>query len=583
MMIIDLFAGGGGASWGIKEALGRDPDIAINHDPEAVAMHKANHPGTRHFCQDVFSVRPKEATQGQPVGLLWASPDCKDFSKAKGGRPRSRKIRDLAWVVVRWARDVRPKVILLENVEEFREWGPLLPGGKRDPERKGETFNRWVESFRRLGYQVDWRELVACDYGAPTSRKRLFVAMRCDGRPIVWPEPTHGPKGSGLTPYRTAAECIDWSLPCPSIFMTRAEAGELRQQTGIQCKRPLAEKTLRRIAKGIQKFVIAAADPYIVTYYGPKGDEFRGQGLDKPLATQTAENRHALVTPFVSKINTGAVGSPLFGPLHTITAGGSPKRPSTGNTMALVAPALIKPNHGYEYFRGQEADKPLHTITAGGGQHALVAAFLAKHFGTTTGQDVQEPLHTLTGHAKHGLVVANLVRHFGQSIGQSPTDPAPTITAGGGGKTGLVAGHLVKMRGSNVGQGARDPLQTISAGGTHFGEIRAFLTKYYGQGSGQNLRDPAHTTTSKDRLGLVTVMVKGEPWVIADIGLRMLQPHELFLAQGFPPTYIIDRGRYAKRLTKSSQVRLVGNSVPPPWAEALARANCGQAMAEAAA
>lgn len=526
-LVVDLFAGGGGASQGIRQALGRDPDIAINHDIEAVAMHRANHPGSRHYCQDVFAVRPEEVTGGQSVDLLWASPDCKHFSKAKGGKPRSRKIRDLAWVVVKWAKAVKPARICLENVEEFRTWGPLGPDNKPDKARAGQTFDRWVGALRRLGYRVEWRELVACDYGAPTSRKRLFLVARCDGRAIVWPEPTHGPEGSGLLPWRTAAECIDWSLPCPSIF---------------ERKKPLADNTLRRIAKGLQRFVIEAAEPFIVTYYGPKGDDFRGQGLDEPLATQTTENRHALVTPYLtSAAHSKSTGRsnyswPLNDKLRTITA--SPD-------FLLVAPHLMANTTGHAPASPRA---PLSTVTTGN-HHYLVSAFLAKHYKGVVGREADRPLSTITTRDHHSLVTS----------------------------------HLVKLKGSNLGQPLLEPLQTITAGGLHFGEVRAFLTKYYGQGVGQDLNDPAATVTAKDRMGLVTVRVEGEPYVIADIGLRMLQPHELFLAQGFPPDYIIDRSQTTKRLSKTAQVRLCGNSVPPPWAEALVRANYGQAAEEAAA
>ena len=573
-LVVDLFAGGGGASEGLRLALGRDPDIAINHDPDAVAMHMANHPNTLHLTQDVWRVPPLYATKGRPVDILWASPDCTHFSKAKGGKPRDQGIRDLAWVVIEWAKAARPKMIFLENVEEFSTWGPLDAAGYCIKEKSGRTFDRWVRTLRALGYTVDWRELRACDYGAPTIRKRLFLVARRDGLPIVWPRPTHGPEGSGLLPWRTAAECIDWRLPCPSIFLTREEAAELRRQTGIICKRPLAENTMKRIARGTWKYVINAAEPFVVTYYGPKGDaEFRGQGLDEPLKTQTAANRHGLVMPFVQHIQHSNMTNgvmPGNEPLRTITA--YPR----GGSMAVVAPFISKINTGAV---GSSLDEPLHTITAGGnpkrpstgGTHALVAAFLAKHHGTTIAQGLDEPLHTITGKPKHSLVAAHLVRHFGRSVGQSPLEPNPTTTAGGGGKTGLVTSHLVKMKGTNIGQDHREPVQTITAGGFHFGEVRAFLMKYYGAGTGQSMNDPMATATAKERFGLVTVA--GEDYAIADIGLRMLTPRELFLAQGFPPTYQIDRGADGKKLIKAAQVRLVGNSVCPPIAAAIVSAN----------
>lgn len=514
-LIVDLFAGGGGASLGIKWALGRDPDIAINHDPVAVAVHAANHPATSHFVQDVWRIPPLFVTGGRPVELLWASPDCRHFSKAKGGRPRSPRIRDLAWVVVEWARLVKPNIIFLENVEEFRDWGPLTPDGKPDPDRMGETFMCWVRSLRALGYRVRWRELRACDYGAPTIRKRLFLIARRDDLPITWPRPTHGPEKSGLLPHRTAAECIDWSLPSPSIFLTREKAQELRRRTGISCKRPLAEATLRRIAEGIRRYVIEAEHPFVV------------------------RDRAAYIQ-------------------HMQQAGVAGNMP---------------------------ADEPLRTITAHpkGGGMALVAAFLAKHYTGVVGSDPRLPIGTVTAVDHHGLVAAHLIRHFGRSVGQAPDRPAPTVTAGGGGKTGLITSHLVKLRGTcRHGQDVRHPLATVTAGGNHLAEVRAFLVKYYGSAVGQDLKEPTHTVTARHRLGLVTVTIQDEPYVITDIGMRMLQPKELFLAQGFPANYIIDRGADGRRISKRDQVRLCGNSVCPQVASALVQANATSRAREAA-
>ena len=503
-LVVDLFAGGGGASLGIRWATGRDPDVAINHDPIAVAIHAANHPSTLHMTQDVWRVPPLYATKGAPVDLLWASPDCTHFSKAKGGKPRSRNIRDLAWVVVEWAREARPTVICLENVEEFRDWGPLGTDGRPDPDRMGETFRRWVRSLRALGYRVRWRELRACDYGAPTIRRRLFLVARRDDQPITWPEPTHGPEGSGLLPYRTAAECIDWSLPCPSIFLSREEARELRRRTGISCKRPLADATLKRIAEGIRRYVIEAAEPFIVTC-NHAGRSFRGQGLNEPFKTVTASrDAHGLVAAFLAKHYTGVVGSDLRRPIGTITA----------------------VDH-----------------------HSLVAAHLCKHFGTTTGQRLDDPLHTVVGRVKHSLITS----------------------------------HLVKLRGTcRHGQDQRAPMATITAGGNHLAEVRAFLVKYYGSAVGQSLREPTHTVTARHRLGLVTVTIQGEPYVITDIGMRMLQPRELFRAQGFPDDYVIDKGADGRRLSKAAQVRLCGNSVCPQVAAAVVRANAASQAQEAA-
>lgn len=480
-IVVDLFAGGGGASCGMRAALGRDPDVAINHDRVAIAMHEANHPGTWHLRQDIWDVSPRWAARGRPVGLLWASPDCKHFSKAKGSAPnRSREVRSLAWVVEKWIIGIRPRVIALENVEEFAKWGPLNAAGEIVKGHKGDTFRQFMRMFRRYGYQVEKKELRACDYGAPTIRRRLFLIARCDGLPIVWPAPTHGP---GLQPYRTAAEIIDWSIPCPSIF---------------ERKRPLVDNTLRRIAAGIKRYVIDAAEPFIVTYYGPKKkDDFRGLGLSEPLPTQTTENRFALVVPHISRQFGQGVG------------------------------------HG--------ADVPVGTITGGGmGKAALVSAFLAKHFTGVVGHEIDKPAGTVTTRDHHSLVTS----------------------------------HLVKMRGTcKHGQAVTDPAPTITAGGNHVGEVRAFLMKYYGTDQDPKLRGPLHTITTKDRFGLVTVMVQGEPYVITDIGMRMLSPRELFRAQGFDDAYKIDILIDGKKITKTSQVRCCGNSVCPPVAAAIAAAN----------
>lgn len=526
-IIIDNFAGGGGASTGIEAAIGRPVDIAINHDPASIAMHEVNHPHTRHFCESVWDINPREVCAGRPVGLAWFSPDCKHFSKAKGGKPVEKKIRGLAWVVLRWAATVKPRVIMLENVEEFITWGPLTTDADGNcypcPKNKGRTFNSFVNALQRHGYVVEWRELRACDYGAPTIRKRLFMVARCDGQQITWPEPTHGnPKSpdvqSGqLKPWRTAAECIDWSLPCPSIF---------------ERTRPLAEATLRRIAKGIMRYVVDNPEPFIVSYYGSKGPDFRGQTMREPLKTQTTENRFALVTPVLTE--------------HA--------NASTPRCMP--------------------ADEPLRTICAStkGGHHALVQAFLAKHYGGVVGSGLDKPSGTVTTVDHHSLVTAHMVRHFGESVGFPATDPAGTVTAGGLGKTGLVTSHLIKLRGTaRDGQPVTDPLHTVSAQGQHFGEVRAFLLKYYGCDQDPRMEEPLHTVTTRDRFGLVTV--RGEEYRIVDIGMRMLSPRELFRAQGFQDNYIIDRDANGKPINKTDQVARCGNSVCPPIAEALVRAN----------
>lgn len=570
-IIIDNFAGGGGASCGIELALGRHVDIAINHDPEAVTMHSLNHPQTEHHCESVWDVDPLDLVQGRPVGLAWFSPDCKHFSKAKGGKPRDKKIRGLAWVAMRWAALVRPRVIILENVEEFQTWGPVLVDGTPCPKRKGDTFRSFVRQLQEKGYAVEHRELRACDFGAPTIRKRLFLIARCDGQPIVWPEPTHGAPDSAAVktkqrkPWRTAAECIDWSIPCPSIF---------------ERARPLAEATQRRIARGLRRYVIDSADPFIV------GIDHRGAGASpvwpgtQPLTTVTAEARHAVVAPHLTKFRTGSTGADLRTPVPTITAGPKENPAGAAHALGLVMPTLIQTGYGERPGQAPRApglDKPLGTVVAGGAKHALVSAFMAKHYGGNyegPGVDLNSPASTVTTVDHHALVSAQLVGcggRAGQSRPRDASEPMQTITAKG--DTAIATSHLVKLRGECTGSATDEPVATITGGGTHIGEVRAFLVKYYSEGGqDQDCRDPMHTIPTKDRLGLVTVA--GEQYQIADIGMRMLEPHELYAAQGFPSTYVIaPTMANGKPLPKHAQVRMCGNSVSPPMAAALVRAN----------
>ncbi|PJJ99977.1 DNA (cytosine-5-)-methyltransferase [Lysobacteraceae bacterium NML75-0749] len=487
-LLVDLFAGGGGASTGIEQALGRHVDVAINHDPEAIALHTVNHPQTRHYIADVFEVDPLEATQGRPVGLLWASPSCTHFSRARGGVPVSKQLRSLGWVVVRWAAKVRPRVIMCENVAEWQDWGPVV-NGQPCPRRKGRTFQQWVGSLRALGYRVEWRELRACDYGAPTIRKRLFLVARCDSEPIIWPEPTHGP---GRQPYHTAAECIDWSIPCPSIF---------------ERKRPLAEATCRRIAKGIVRHVIEAAKPFIAPLRGTSS----AHGLAEPLSTINAQGTH----------------------------------------HALIAPTLIAIDNQSSRAGSFSATDPLKTIVTEN-RHALVSAFLAKHYTGVIGSDLREPIGTVTSVDHHSLVTANLI-HMGHGEGRSG-----------------------KARFSHGVRDIREPLNTITASGGTAGLVHAFLLKYYGnEQDGTQINEPLHTIPTHDRFGLV--LVHGQPYQIVDIGLRMLAPHELYQAQGFPPNYIINHRDDGSPITKTAQVRMCGNSVCPPVAQALVAANYSSA------
>jgi DNA (cytosine-5)-methyltransferase 1 len=428
-IVVDNFAGGGGASTGIEMATGLSVDIAINHDPAAIAMHKTNHPDTEHYCESVWDVDPAKAIKGRKVGLAWFSPDCKHFSKAKGGKPVDRNIRGLAWIAVKWAIAVKPRVIMLENVEEFKTWGPLTENGYPDENKKGKTFSSFVKALESLGYEVQFNELRACDYGAPTIRKRFFMVARCDGKPIKWPEPTHGDpqslevKAGRLKPWRTAAEIIDWDIGTPSIF---------------QREKPLAENTMRRIARGIQKFVIDDQDPFMI----PK------------------KSVTAFLTQYYTETNPDEV-------------------------------------------RGQSLKNPIYTIPTAN-RFGLITAFVAQHYKLSTGHRIDQPLNAITTVNKASLV-------------------------------------------------------------------SAFLLKYYGSDVGQTLRGPLQTITTKDRFGLVTL--KGQDYQIIDIGMRMLQPHELFKAQGFPKNYIIDRDYTGKAYPKTEQVARCGNAVPPPFAEALVRAN----------
>lgn len=525
-LIVDLFAGGGGASTGIEQAIGYAVDIAINHDPEAISLHQANHPQTAHFCSDVFEVDPVSVTKGQPVGLLWASPDCKHFSKAKGGKPVSKKIRSLAWVVVKWAKAVKPRVICLENVEEFKTWGPLNADNKPCAQRKGQTFKQWISSLQALGYQVEWREMRASDYGAPTIRKRLFLVARCDGMPIVWPDPTHGipnmlpVKNKKLKAWRTAAECIDWNIPVPSIF---------------ERKKPLADATCRRIAKGIMRYVVESPNPFIVstliqTGYGERsGQSPRVPGLEKPIGTLVGNKKHALVSAFIVKHYTGVIGSDMVDPMATVTS---------VDHNSLVE-AHIQRDMGKSV--GHSANSPLATVTAGGG-------------------------------GKSALITAHMITIDNQSSqgGHTPiTDSLKTTVTEN--RHALVTSNIVKLRGTNTGSATNEPLHTISAQGAHHAEVRAFLIKYYGTDQDPRLAEPMHTVPTKDRFGLVTV--HGEEYTIVDIGLRMLTPRELYRAQGFPESYQIEYRADGKPLTKTAQVRMCGNSVCPPMAKAIVEAN----------
>ena len=540
-LIVDNFAGGGGASTGIELAIGYSVDIAINHDPEAIRMHKANHPNTKHYCENVWAVDPVKACKGHTVALAWFSPDCKHFSKAKGGKPKDKNIRGLAWVACRWAGLARPRVIMLENVEEFKTWGPL--GRRHHPikSKQGETFRKFVQQLTDLGYEVEFRELVAADYGAPTMRKRFFMIARCDGKPIVWPEPTHGPSDSEavraglLKPYVGAYTQIDFSRPCPSIFDT---SEEIKEKYGIRAVRPLAPKTMERIARGLKKFVLDNPEPFIVPIgYGErKGQAPRVHDIEKPLPTIVGSGKHYLcepkLAPYLSVNRENHFGSDMREPVHTITA---------NNQHMLMTPTLIQYHSetAQGEVRGQTIEDPIMTLD-GSNRYGLVTSFIQKYYGGNyqgNGSDIKEPLHTITTLERNAMCAVNLIQMNNHCDGKDIRQPLPTITAGDG----------------------------------HFGEVRAFLIKYYGQGTGQDIKEPLDTVTSRDRFGLVTI--EGVDYQIVDIGLRMLEPKELYGCQGFPDDYIIDHDYTGKTYPRSEQVRRCGNAVCPPIPAALVRAN----------
>ena len=573
-LIVDNFAGGGGASTGIEMATGYSVDIAINHDPEAIRMHKANHPNTKHYCENVWEVDPVKACNGHPVGLAWFSPDCKHFSKAKGGKPVEKNIRGLAWVVLKWAALVRPRVIMLENVEEFQTWGPCIPirdkdtgrvivnmAGRHDrakneprtrvadpgevvpvdrqmfqpdPKRSGQTYKKWRKQLEVLGYSIDTKELVAADYGAPTMRKRFFMIARCDGKPIVWPEPTHGPADSeavkaGLVkPYVGAYTQLDFSLPCPSIFDT---SEEIKEKYGVRAVRPLAPKTMDRIARGLKKFVLDNPEPFIIQCN--HGGERRPNDIREPMPTITGKHGYGIVEPY-----------------------------------------MVQCKYNNE---AQDVQKPIGTLTTVG-SHLLVEPYMVQigqtGFTKDRSKDVREPLTTIVSKNEHCLISPTLIQYHsetaqGEVRGQTIKDPIMTVD--GSNRYGLVTSFLSKFYKSGIGQDEREPLHTITTSAGHFGEVRAFLIKYYGDATGQDIEKPLDTVTTKDRFGLVTI--EGVDYQIVDIGLRMLEPKELYGCQGFPDDYIIDHDYTGKTYPRSEQVRRCGNAVCPPIPAALVKAN----------
>jgi DNA (cytosine-5)-methyltransferase 1 len=566
-IFVDSFAGGGGASLGITWATGRSPDVAINHDPLAIVMHAANHPDTKHFTEDVWKLKSKEITGGRKVAGFWASPDCTHFSRAKGGRPVKKEIRSLAWFVVRFAAEAKPDVIFLENVREFADWGPIVPALRcaacrwrgtegqvkiaatrhrcprcnslrlketeeliPDPARKGLTFRRWIGRLRGLGYEVEWKNMNAADYGVPTHRRRLFLIGRRDSKPIVWPEKTHAPPekcanlplfGPTFRPYHTAAECIDWSIPCPSIF---------------DRPKPLADATMRRIAMGVGRYVLNNPRPFIVGVGGRMGQS-PAAPVDQPSNTVTGKNDRSIVIPILSQY-------------HSSKSAGD--------------------------CRCQPADRPINVVPTEN-RFALVSAFLAKHYGghTTPGSRCNAPIDTITETDHNSLVSVFLAKHFGDGHVGAPIDtPFPTITAIPN-QNQIVAANLIRMNnGAKQWNGVDEPLPTVTTQHNKLALVYSFLVKYFGTAIGQHLTEPLHTITGKDRFGLVTVWIDGDLWVLTDIGMRMLTPRELARAQGFPDSYLLTHPSWPKRAqSKSAQVARIGNSVCPHMAELLVRAN----------
>lgn len=615
-IIVDNFAGGGGASTGIELATGRVVDIAINHDPDAILMHRTNHPHTMHYQASVWDVDPVEVCRGRPVGLAWFSPDCKHFSKAKGGKPVDKNIRGLAWIVLRWAGTVRPRVIILENVEEFQTWGPVRRGHPVKS-KTGQTFRQWLGQLEALGYTVEWRELVAADYGAPTTRKRFFLIARSDERPIVWPEPTHAPadsqevKAGTKKPWRSAAEIIDWNLPTPSIFATKEE---VRERYGVAAVRPLARNTMRRVARGVDKFVIRSASPFLVIVN--HAGEFRGQGLAEPIQTITAKHGYGVASPVMAPLtmhnNQNAVGTSITDPVNTITgtgAGGhqmliTPTLAAIGQTgggdrcrsmeepthtqvskaeECVVCPAMIQYHtEQTERVRGQGVTDPIMTIDASN-RYGLAAATLTKHYNGDHNQDAAAPLHTITTRDREGVTVANLSKFYGGAVGAAASDPLPTVTAVD--HNALQTAHMVKMKGTNLGGQAQDPLQTITAGGGHHGVVATRIVKAEPGADLQNwpkIRAALNEFCDYhlEDTEVILFSIGGAWYFMADIGLRMLTPRELYRANGFPDDYKIDRDYTGKEYGKTKQVARCGNAVPPPFATALVRANlpewCGE-------
>lgn len=587
-IIVDNFAGGGGASTGIELATGRVVDIAINHDPDAILMHRTNHPYTEHYQASVWDIDPKEVCRGRPVGLAWFSPDCKHFSKAKGAALVDRNIRGLAWIVLRWAALVRPRVIILENVEEFKTWGPVRRG-KPVKSKAGQTFDKWYRQLRELGYEIEYRELVAADYGAPTSRKRFVLVARCDGKPIRWPERTHAPRDSEevragkCKPWRSAAQIIDWSIPCPSVFASKAE---IKAQYGLKAVRPLAANTLRRVIRGVDKFTIRSGEPFIVPIgYGErKGQAPRVHDLKEPLPTVVGANKEFLfdpvIAPFTATNTSNSVGASANEPLHTVT--------TAGNQM-LIEPVLVSIGHTGGGDRIRDVREPIPTAVSKA-ETCIAAAHLTEYYGNGQPIDIREPMHTVTSHDREAVTAVHLVKYFTGITGKSVSQPLPTITTVD--HNAVCYAHIAEFKGQDLGQDARKPLRTITASAGEFAAVHTKIVRYVPGaelGYWPEIRDllNQHCGYQMQENEILLLNVLGAWFFICDIGLRMLMPRELYSAMGFPRDYIIDRDYKGNAYGKTKQVERCGNAVCPPMAEAVVRANlpewCGNKIETMAA
>lgn len=567
-IIVDNFAGGGGASTGIELATGRRVAIAINHDPDAIRMHRTNHPYTEHLQASVWDVDPVAECRGRPVGLAWFSPDCKHFSKAKGAALVDRKIRGLAWITLRWAAKVRPRVIILENVEEFQTWGPVRRG-KPVKKLAGTTFRKFISQLEALGYTVEFRELVAADYGAPTSRKRFYLIARCDGQPIVWPKPTHSKTGAdGLPKWRSAAEIIDWSLPCPSVFASKAE---IMATYGLKAVRPLAKNTMRRIIRGVDKFTVRSGKPFIVQ----QKFQNAAQNIEKPLTTVTAVGAHELCKPLLAPVTvtntSNSVGATVGEPMNTVRTGG-------GGGQMLVTPFLSECNHsgGGHIAPVGDAYKTITARHTGGIVAPSLIQYHTEQTESVRASGLGAPINTVDASNRYGLTCANLVEYYTGGRPLDITDAMHTVTSHD--REAVVAAHVVKFKGDDLGHGMKEPMQTVTTSAGEFAECVAYMAKMHG---GDNLghwpeirallNEFCGYTLAEDEVLLLEI--SGALYYIADIGLRMLSPRELYNAMGFPPDYIIDRDYEGNEYKKSAQVARCGNAACPPMATALVRAN----------